>query len=186
MNIANNINYLLNNYYLFILSGLLIMIISFFTLRFLVKRSSVKDNRIKILGLFINLNNNQIISLSLLTVRYIFIIYFLLSHHNNITYLYFLIIITLLYNIFNKKTFFFIFDILNSLLYYFGIYIFNLVYEYNFLISSSWYLSVIILLSGLFIFMYATYFFVLNVDDVLLKDSKNKVKKNVKKKKVKA
>lgn len=183
MNIANYINYILNNYYLFIISGLLVMIISFFTLKILVKKSSVKDNKIKVLGLFINLNNRQIMSLSLLTVRYIFIVYFLLSHNNNITYLYFLILITLFYNIFNKKTFFFIFDILNCLLYYFGIYIFNLIYHYNFNISTSWYLSVIIFLVGLFIFLYSTYFFVLNVDDVLLKSSKNKVKKNGKKKK---
>ncbi len=176
----NYISHLFSNYYYFILSALVVMLLLFLVVKYLIKISDIKSNKIKVLGIFLNLSNKEIFSLSLVTLRYIFLLYYFLTHTNEKTFLYFILIITLIYNLLNRKYLSVFLDLINSLFCYYGIYVFNLIYIYNTTISHQLYLSIILLISGIFIFIYVTYFFLLSTDEIVSSNSFKKRKRVLK------
>ena len=74
------------------------------TFKILLKKYSVDNSKIKFYGLFLGMNNKQILSFSMITLNYIFLVYCLVSFANfNIIYAIFSSILVILSDILTKN-----------------------------------------------------------------------------------
>lgn len=178
------INYIMSNLTMFMITFVIISFIIFFLLSYMVNKNKIEDNKIKLLGMFMGLSDKDIFSLSLLTLRYVFIIYLLISVNIDKIHLIFMLTISVLYCFINKRFIYFIVDSMNSLLYYYGIVVFSLLVSYLNDIVFVWYVFIIVIVLFLFIFLYSSYFFVLNASSIFEKvDIKSNIIKKKRKKK---
>lgn len=178
------INYIMSNLTMFMITFVIISFIFFFLLSYMVNKNKIEDNKIKLLGMFMGLSDKDIFSLSLLTLRYVFIIYLLISVNIDQIHLIFLLTISVLYCFINKRFIYIFADCMNSLLYYYGVVVFSLLVSYLNDIVFIWYIFVITIVLFIFIFLYSSYFFVLNSSKIFEKvDIKNNIVKKKRKKK---
>lgn len=174
------INYIMSNLTMFMITFVIISFIFFFLLSYMVNKNKIEDNKIKLLGMFMGLSDKDVFSLSLLTLRYVFIIYLLISINIDKIHLLFMLTISVLYCFLNKRFIYLIVDSMNSLLYYYGVFVFSLLVSYLNDIVFVWYVFIIAIVLFLFIFLYSSYFFVLNTSNIF---EKVDIKSNIVKKK---
>lgn len=72
-------NYILNTLISFLLVGVIFLGVLAVTFKILLKKYSVDNAKIKFYGLFLGLNNKQILSFSMISLNYLFLVYNLLT-----------------------------------------------------------------------------------------------------------
>lgn len=166
-----NVKYYLTNMFGFILSFGIIVIFLSILLDILFKNFKIDSKKIKTYGIFLGLDNNNILSISILFTKLLFILYLALVP-NKMIYLYLIILIFLaiLYNVINKRYLNIVFDIINSFIIYYSLLIDKLLFKYLIDVSLVWYVLVIGILVGIFIIVYSLYFFIVNSDYILKKN----------------
>lgn len=88
----------------FLIVGLIFMTTLAITFKILLKKYSVDNSKIKFYGLFLGMNNKQILSFSMITLNYMFLVYCLVSFANfNIIYAIFSFILIILSDILIKN-----------------------------------------------------------------------------------
>ena len=88
----------------FLIVGLIFMIVLSITFKILLKKYSVDNSKIKFYGLFLGMNNKQILSFSMITLNYMFLVYCLVSFANfNIIYAIFSFVLVILSDILTKN-----------------------------------------------------------------------------------
>lgn len=152
----------------FIVATFIIVFLITVLLLILLKKINIKSRRIGLFGLFLNLNKRSILMISISFTRYIYIIYsVLLCNKISVINLLVLLILTVLYNGVNFDVKGLAFDIINNLIIYFALVSCNILITYIFDVNLDYYLLTLLILLGIFIINYASFFFIKGMNDVL-------------------
>ena len=162
----DSVSYITNILFNFILSFLLAVLILFLTSKIFLKRFDISKGKLSIYGIFLGLTEKDIFSISILTVRYIFMYWCLITTNAEIIHLTLLILSGLIYSIINKRFFHILFDILSSFLLYLALLSKNIFFEYLTTILFEWKVLAIFILLVIFIILYSSYFFLKDIDYV--------------------
>ena len=163
-------NEIIYNLISFLIVGLIFMVALAVTFKILLKQYSVDNAKIKFYGLFLGLNNKQILSFSMISLNYIFLVYNLLTFNIvNIIFITFSTILVLLSYILIKNYPKGLINILYEMISILTIFINNLLYDY--IIEQD---SVIVIVCLVFVIILSVllYSFVLfkSLNNVIVKD----------------
>ena len=129
------------------------------------KNSSFKH---KIYGLFMELDNFSILAISVTFIRFIFLVYLFCNRSDLLDiHLYTLLLLSILFGIFSKSVKNLIIDMGSSFALYFAFYSSKLLSNYLIEIRFIWYIWLGNMLLLLFILLYAFYFCIRNMNDVV-------------------
>ncbi len=166
----DSVSYITNILFNFILSFLLAILILFLTSKIFLKRFDINKGKLSIYGIFLGLNEKEIFSISILTVRYIFMYWCLITTNVEIIHLTLLILAGLIYSIINKRFFHIVFDILSSFLLYLALLSKNIFFKYLTTILFDWKVLAIFVLLVIFIILYSSYFFLKDIEYIIKKN----------------
>lgn len=174
-----NLSDVLYNLVGFTVVAIIFLIILSITLRFLSKKFSV--DKIKLYGIFLNMNNNTILSFSLVSINYLFLVWCLINFQMNYMYLILSFILIILSDIFAKNYKKIIISIINIFIECSSIYAISILKDYIFSEGFNTLLFAVLVLVVIFIFLYFTYTMFRSLNNIvkLQKDislSKKKVK----------
>jgi len=154
----------------FLIVGIIFMIGLAITFKLLLKKYSVDNSKIKFYGLFLGMNNKQILSFSMITLNYLFLVYCLLTFSElNIIYIIFSSILVIMSDILIKNYPKGLINILYATISLLSIFINNLLY--NFIGEQE---SIIIVICIIFIIILSILFY----SYVLFKSLNNVIVKN--------
>lgn len=174
-----NLSDVLYNLVGFTVVAIIFLIILSITLRFLSKKFSV--DKIKLYGIFLNMNNNTILSFSLVSINYLFLVWCLINFQMNYMYLILSFMLIILSDIFAKNYKKIIISIINIFIECSSIYAISILKDYIFSEGFNTLLFAVLVLVVIFIFLYFTYTMFRSLNNIvkLQKDislSKKKVK----------
>lgn len=150
-----NLSDVLYNLVGFTVVAIIFLIILAITLRFLSKKFSV--DKIKLYGIFLNMNNDTILSFSLISINYLFLVWCLINFQMNYIYLIFSLILIILSDIFAKNYKKIILNVINLFIECASIYIIGILKDYIFSEGFNTLLFIVLVLVVIFIFLYFTY-----------------------------
>ena len=150
-----NLSDVLYNLVGFTVVAIIFLIILAITLRFLSKKFSV--DKIKLYGIFLNMNNNTILSFSLISINYLFLVWCLINFQMNYIYFIFSLILIVLSDIFAKNYKRIPLNILSLFIECASVYIIAIFKDYIFSDGFNTLLFIVLVLVVLFIFLYFTY-----------------------------
>lgn len=161
----------------FLIVGIIFMIALGITFKVLLKKYSVDNSKIKFYGLFLGMNNKQILSFSMITLNYLFLVYCLVSFSNlNIIYASFSLLLVILSDLLVKNYPKGLLNILYGGISLLTIYICNLLY--NFIGEQD---SVIIVICLVFVIilsvLFYSYVLFKSLNNVIVKDKNIKEEK---------
>lgn len=163
--------YYISQLFYFIISFFIIIIVLGLLFKFILKKFNPNSNKIKVYGLFIGLSNKDILSLSLITLRYIFIIWCIFdNNYVNIIediHFYILLLTSISYDLLNKRFFYIIFNVINNIIIYSVLYAKMIFYQYITMVDNVWYVLIILVLLNIFIAVYCTYFYVFDIKKIM-------------------
>lgn len=115
----------------FFLVGIIFLIVMAVTFKILLKKYSVDNAKIKFYGLFLGMNNKQILSFSMISLNYLFLVYNLISFNDiNIIIIFISSILVILSDIILKNYPKGLLNILYEIISLLSIYITNILYNY--------------------------------------------------------
>lgn len=138
------------------------------------------SHKVKYYGIFMDLKNTQIMSLTLITVKFVYIIYCLLNIGNTYLSLILIVILTILYNVHNIRIINIIFDIVNSVILYLIILSKDIFIDYILHVDVVWYAIVLYIISVIFGLVCAIYNYIKDILYILKKNKYIKAKENSK------
>lgn len=150
-----NLSDVLYNLVGFTVVAIIFLIILSITLRFLSKKFSM--DKIKLYGIFLNMNNNTILSFSLISINYLFLVWCLINFQMNYIYLIFSLILIILSDIFAKNYKKIILNVINLFIECASVYIIGILKDYIFSEGFNTLLFIVLVLVVIFIFLYFTY-----------------------------
>jgi len=154
----------------FLIVGLIFMLILGVSFKFLLKKYSVDNSKIKFYGLFLGMNNRQVLSFSMITLNYLFLVYCLVSFNSlNIIYIVFSLLLVVLSDILIKNYPKGLLNILYGGVSLLTIYICNLLY--NFISEQN---STVIVICLIFVIilsvLFYSYVLFKSLNNVIVKD----------------
>jgi len=161
----------------FLLVGLVFMTVLSVTFKVMLKKYSVDNSKIKFYGLFLGMNNKQILSFSMITLNYLFLVYCLVIFSDiNIIYITFSLLLVILSDILIKNYPKGLLNILYNAISLLTIFINNLLY--NFIGEQE---SIIIVVCIIFIIilsiLFYSYVLYKSLNNVIVKDKHIKEEK---------
>ena len=174
-----NLSDVLYNLVGFTAVAIIFLILLTIILKFLSKQFSV--DKIKLYGIFLNMNNNTILSFSLISINYLFLVWCLINFQMNYIYLIFSFVLILLSGLFAKNYKKIPLNIINLFVECASIYVVAILKDYIFKDGFNTLLFIVLVLVVIFIFLYFTYTMFRSLNSIvkLQKDlslSKKKVK----------
>lgn len=147
------------------------VLIGYFFFRVVLKTKKKEKNssfKHKIYGLFMELDNFSILAISVTFIRFIFLVYLFCNRSDLLDiHLYTLLLLSILFGIFSKSVKNLIIDMGSSFALYFAFYSSKLLSNYLIEIRFIWYIWLGNMLLLLFILLYAFYFCIRNMNDVV-------------------
>lgn len=154
----------------FIISFLVFTIVFGIYLSIKFNRFNFNVKNIKFYDIFLNLNNKSVLALSIIFIRQIFILWYLIYLPDyNLAFLTFLIISALLFNILINRKIGIIFDIINVSVLYATMILLKFLVDYTNDIVSLWYIQIVTILLIVFIVTYSIYFILRNINDCIVR-----------------
>lgn len=143
------------------------------TLSLMFKNAEVKNKNLQLYGMFIGLTNKSIVSLSIATLRYLFIIWCTIGSKEIIPiFLIFLLILCIIYHSINITPIEMIFDLFNCGIIYTALLISGILYNYVMEMNRNIPLLVVSYLLKILVLTYSTYFFFKIINEILKKNKK--------------
>lgn len=139
---------------------------------FKFKVKNIKFNtKIRVFGLLLELNNRQILALSTIIIKYLYILSVIICL-DQIDYIFFVIyfVLTLVFLLAMSNIRLVFLEVINCFFVYYLFKVIMLVYSYMLEIRFEWYLSFIVVISIIFMILYNTYFFVKNLNNIVTRD----------------
>lgn len=170
-------NYVLNTLISFLLVGVIFLTALAITFKILLKKYSVDNAKIKFYGLFLGLNNKQILSFSMISLNYLFLVYNLLTFSKvNVIVIFISSLLVLLSDLLIKNYPKGFLNILYELISLLTLFVTNLLY--NYIVDQD---SIIIIVCLVFVIILSVLFysFVLfkTLNNVIVKDKHIKEEK---------
>ena len=171
-------NEIQNEIYYFAAASILFLIAVFIIFRIFCKNFKFNNKNAEIYGLLLNLNNSALISISAMTIYYLFIVFCTISFHGmNIIYISIVMILVLISEIALDNFKGLPLSILLASINCGAIHIVYLLYDYITKEQFSYFLLIILFLLILFVFLYDTFNLVRNINNVVVKNKYLKKKK---------
>ncbi len=143
------------------------------TLTLAIRKKEIQNKNIQLYGMFVGLTNKSILSLSISTLRFLFVLWCALGSKQIISiYLLVLILLSIIYHIINFSITEMIMDTFNSALIYFSLLMSGLLYNYVTELNFNILLLIISILLKILVLTYSTYFFFKTMNEVLKKNKK--------------
>ena len=173
--------YILGDIANFLLVGILFVIVLAVIFKITLKNYDVKTSKIKFYGLFLGMDNRSILSFSLITLNYIFLIWCTATFSGlNIYYIFITVIFMLLSDIVIKKYSRIPIDLVYSMINMACIFVTSLLYDYLINKYTSIFLLIILGLLVLCVFLYFTYITFKLLNNIVISEE-NLKRKNYKK-----
>lgn len=162
----------------FVIFIIVLEIILFLLLR--GKDNKFKGKKISLLGLLFEIDDLTILSLSVLVIRYVFVV-FSIFYDDSISNIHFLILLllSLIFAVTSKSVKNFILELISSLALYFGLICSKLLAGYIVDVRFEWYISLGNICLIFFLIMYITFFLFRNVNYVVSKSKYVRRERNV-------
>ena len=179
----DNFIYQLSFFVSFILTFFFIVIVFLLVSEFIFKSKFFRDKqeeKIKFYGIFMGMSNYHIFLLSIKSIAYIFMIWALFYDSLEIIHFIFFISLHVLFDLFAKRFLALIPNLFNYTFISFLLFSKLVFYQYLVEVGFVWYVFLLMLLLGIFTFLYGSYFY---FSDVFFLLKQNKYVKKVKKKK---
>lgn len=157
----------ITNFFSFFLSFFAIVISLMLFLNYFLKKN--KTN-IKIFGMFMGLTNKNIVSLTFITIAYIFFIWQLFAKSIDIITFGVIFVCLILTDIISKRFFSLIFSIINSIIVYLGLYCKCVLYDYINVIHFSIIEVVLLILLIIVLFFYMSYILIRKADYIFIQN----------------
>ena len=164
--IANVLNYFFNFFLFFAVFVLLVLIIT----DIYIKKFDMKKEKLRIYGMFLNLSNVQIISFTLITLRFVYIFYSFINIGSNYMTLTFIMFLTIVYNIINIRALNIFFDSIVSVIIYLIILSKDIFIDYIIHVNAIWYAVILFILATLFGITVSLYLYIRDIMYILKKN----------------
>ena len=164
--IANVLNYFFNFFLFFAVFVLLVLIIT----DIYIKKFDMKKEKLRIYGMFLNLSNVQIISFTLITLRFVYIFYSFINIGSNYMTLTFIMFLTIVYNIINIRALNIFFDSIVSVIIYLIILSKDIFIDYIIHVNAIWYAVILFILATLFGITVSLYLYIRDIMYILRKN----------------
>ena len=165
----------------FLLVGIIFILVLAIVFRITLKNYNVKTSKIKFYGLFLGMDNRHILSFSLVTLNYIFLIWLTATFTGlNIYYVFITVFLMILADIVLKDYNRIPIDLIYSMIYMACIFVTSMLYDYLVNKYNSVLLLIILGLVCIFVFLYFTYITFKLLNNIVLKEE-NLKKKDYKK-----
>ena len=142
-------------------------------------KKGINNSNIKFYGLFIELNNKDIISISLLLLEYFIVIVSLFITEFTIINIIILFLPIIIFDIINGYFMKIFIDIINYSLIFFILYSKNIFFSYLIDVGNYWYVNIIIFLLSIFITIYMSFIFLRNFNSIVKNNKYIRTKRNV-------
>ena len=167
-----------NELYYFFTASIIFLISIFIIFKIFCKKFKFNNKNIELYGLLLNLNNPALISISAMTIYYLFTVFCTISFHGmNLIYLAIILILVLISEAVIDNFKGLPISIILALINCGAIQIVYLLYDYITQEQFSFLLLIILFLVILFIFLYDTYNLFRNINNVVIKNKYLKKKK---------
>ena len=164
--IAHVLNYFFNFFLFFAVFVLLVLIIT----DIYIKKFDMKKEKLRIYGMFLNLSNVQIISFTLITLRFVYIFYSFINIGSNYMTLTFIMFLTIVYNIINIRALNIFFDSIVSVIIYLIILSKDIFIDYIIHVNAIWYAVILFILATLFGITVSLYLYIRDIMYILKKN----------------
>lgn len=164
--IANVLNYFFNFFLFFAVFVLLVLIIT----DIYIKKFDIKKEKLRLYGMFLNLSNVQIISFTLITLRFVYIFYSFINIGSNYMTLTFIMFLTIVYNIINIRALNIFFDSIVSVIIYLIILSKDIFIDYIIHVNAIWYAVILFILATLFGITVSLYLYIRDIMYILRKN----------------
>lgn len=132
------------------------------------KKGIIEGKKVPLFGILMELNNSNIFAISILIIRYLFIIFSLFTNHLiNIFHFIFISILSILYGISTKSIKTTIIEFISSLFISVGLFCQSLFVGYLQDVDIVWYVVLGNICSIVFLFLYVSFFLVKNLNEVI-------------------
>ena len=162
----------------FTIVSIVFLIILAITLKMLSKKFSIE--KIKLYGIFFNMNNSTIISFSLISINYLFLVWCLINFQMNYIYLGISIILILLSSILGKNYLKIFINIIGVIFECASIYVVTILKNYILTNDNNPLLLIVLVFVVIFIFLYFTYIMFRNLNSIVKIQKDLMLKKKVK------
>lgn len=135
-----------------------------------IKKFEMKKEKLRIYGLFLNLSNVQIISLTLITLKFVYIFYSFINIGSTYMTLVFILFLTIVYNIINLRALNIFFDSVVSVIIYLIILSKDIFIDYILHINAIWYAVILFTLALFFGMTVALYLYIKDMIYILKKN----------------
>ena len=167
-----------NELYYFLATAILFIIVIAIIFRIFCKNFKFNNKNLEFYGLLLNLNTPALISISAMTIYYLFIVFCTISFHGiNIIYIAITLILVLISEVVIDNFKDLPISILLAIINCGAIHIVYLLYDYITQEQFSYLLLIILFLIISFIFLYDTYNLLRNINNVVIKNKYLKKKK---------
>ena len=165
----------------FLAVAIIFLIVLAITFKITLKNYDVKTSKIRFYGLFLGMDNRNILAFSMITLNYIFLIWCVATFSGLNIYYIFITVILLVGSDFVVKDYNKVFvDLIYSMLNLGAIFVTSTLYNYLVNTNTTIYVLIVLGLVTIFVFLYFTYITFKNLNNIVLKEE-NLQKKEYKK-----
>lgn len=165
----------------FLAVAIIFLIVLAITFKITLKNYDVKTSKIRFYGLFLGMDNRNILAFSMITLNYIFLIWCVATFSGlNIYYIFITVILLVGSDIVVKDYNKVFVDLIYSMLNLGAIFVTSTLYNYLINTNTTIYVLIVLGLVTIFVFLYFTYITFKNLNNIVLKEE-NLQKKEYKK-----
>ena len=165
----------------FLAVAIIFLIVLAITFKITLKNYDVKTSKIRFYGLFLGMDNRNILAFSMITLNYIFLIWCVATFSGlNIYYIFITVILLVGSDIVIKDYNKVFVDLIYSMLNLGAIFVTSTLYNYLINTNTTIYVLIVLGLVTIFVFLYFTYITFKNLNNIVLKEE-NLQKKEYKK-----
>ncbi|MEG2831553.1 MAG: hypothetical protein RR923_02115 [Bacilli bacterium] len=187
--IVSTLRYFFNFFIFFSTFILLVMLLS----EIYFKNFKFEKEKTKLYGIFLSLNNTQIISISLILLKFIYLVYILINIKSTYLSLIFILFLSLVFNLLNGRFINAILDIGENIILYLIVTSKDIFINYIINVDIAWYAVLLVIMSIMFGLICITYLFIKDLIFILKqsdyiknnKDNKDEYKVIIKTKNIK-
>lgn len=160
----------LSSFRIYVFITVVVSLILYIIINFLASKFSVKKKKLMFLGLFYGLSNRNIIRLSVIYLKLMFVIISIVAYRQLEIYHYiFFILLLLIFHLLKFKISDFLLAFLNATMICIGLLVENMLIDYTQLIRFKLTYLLMYILFGVLIISYSIYLFILEVGKSLVK-----------------
>ena len=161
----------IGNLALFLVVAIIFLVILAIIFAIFLKNFKVDENKIKLYGLFLNMDNRSLIAFSALSINYLFLVWCMVCFDNiNVIYVFFTYALVMISDIVRQNFPGIFINMIYSGINCLAIWVVHLIYTYLTTETNSLVLIILLVFTLILIFLYYTYNLFRGLNDVVIKN----------------